>query len=201
MPENTSNFAHSHCSRRTDSRWRISHCASWEAPDSPSPGENKGRLEVRLGFETALGQAWRAPCGDGPARGWDGAQPSVLRGARAGWERCWCRVAGPGGPGRGGQRHGGRQPARWSDALRRGIWLREGFDSLFFSQCLITFKKKMCLPVTLTQALEVCMGKVRVRNAAIHHHIFSTDMLLTWSIFQIQVSVTTCRESNLGLSI
>lgn len=77
MTENTSNLACSHCCRGTNSR-----CSSVLAGKHQTilpHKKTKGRLKIRLGFETVLGKTSCAPWGDAPARDWEGAQPLVLQ--------------------------------------------------------------------------------------------------------------------------
>lgn len=115
MPETTSNLAQSHCSRGTGSRWCIFHRASWEASDS-SWRNQRGRLQVMLGFETALGKVLHALRGMSlPAAG---TVPNL-----------WCCkgwVAGDGQQHRGTwlcwpvSRFGG-QPAWWAGMFQRGL--------------------------------------------------------------------------------
>lgn len=183
MSESTSSLAQPWL-QTTGFRWCIFHRASWEVSDS-SAGENKGKLKARLGFGTALDKAFCALCGKAPDRDWKGAQPSVLQGGRPDPGSCWWQVAVAGGSVWAGHWHGvmlsregfglGKVPISFSFPgvdVQPEIWWR------YFKQ------KKMCLLLTLMQALgcsglllEAWVGKARLCNTAVHHHVFPTVYL------------------------
>ena len=229
MPENTSNLATQHTAPEEPIADGASSTVLAGKHQTPLPPEKtKGRLKVRLGFKTVLGKVSCTPRGDVPARDWDGAQPLVLQRARAGSEICWWQAAALGRPGWAGQWHGAGTDGMmvwctpegdlawekfwfsflflvWMCSLRHDIALQMGHAGCRKRINCVQEKSvppsNTCRHLTALVLPEACMGKVRLWNTAIPHRVFSTAMLLTWSIFQIQVSVTACRESNLGLCI